>query len=61
MPHNPVTNPASPQTLATVSSGSTQTLVIPPHREPLVVTIAVTGGGSATVGAYGQVGALIQT
>jgi hypothetical protein len=61
MAHNPITNPVSPQTLATVTSGNTQSFTIPPHREPLVVTVTVSGGGSATVGAYGQVGALIQT
>lgn len=61
MGHNPITNAAAPQTLATVTSGNTQTFTIPPHREPLIITVTVSGGGSATVGAHGQIGALIQT
>ena len=61
MAHNPITNAAAPQTLATVSSGNTQSFTIPPHREPIIITVVVSGGGSATVGAHGQLGALIQT
>lgn len=61
MAHNPITSPVAPQTLATVPSGNTQSFTIPPHREPIIVTVVVSGGGTATVGAYGQVGALIQT
>jgi len=60
MAHNPITNAASPQTLATVTNGNTQVLTIPPHREPIVITVSVSAG-TATIGAHGQVGALIQT
>ena len=61
MTHNPVTNASQPQPLVTVTSGNTQQITIPAHREPVVLTITVSGGGSAAVSVHGQVGALVQT